>query len=100
VNRARVPGMSAGRPQRLDALIPPGSIVYVADLDDPAPEALHAAGIDVVLLLHGRDELTDGPILLEPIWRPGLVPGRAAPSAFWVRRIGNGFIRVDEGVAA
>jgi hypothetical protein len=63
----------------------------IADLDDPPPDELIASGVDVVLRLHGRGAMTDRPVRLEVVWKPGLVPGEDPPPAVWIRWSGDGY---------
>jgi len=96
---SRVPGTPAQR-WVIRGLIPAGAIVAVTDLDDPPPDELIAAGVDVVLRLHASGAMTEAPVLLEAVWRPGLVPALEPPAPFWVQRLGDDIVRVDEGLAA
>ena len=80
----------------VEGLIPTGATVAVADLDDPEPSELIAQGFDVVLYLHSRGAMDDGPVLLRAVWRPGLVPGQQPPAPFRVRLTPAGFVRVDQ----
>lgn len=76
----------------LEGAIPAGAIVGITDLDDPEPAELIARGFDVVMRLHGRGEMLDGPVLLSWHWREGLVPGHEPPAPIWIRREpGQGF---------
>jgi hypothetical protein len=84
--------MSAAR-WLIEGLIPAGAVVGIADLGDGSPEDILALGFDVVIYLHGRGEMDDGPVLLDVRWRPGLVQGAQAAGALlgqadtrtWVR---------------
>ncbi len=84
----------------VDGLIPTGTIAALADLDDPSPKTLLAAGFDVVVRVHDRGKTSDGPILLSCHWRRGLVPGREPPEPFWIRQEAGGFVNVETGEAA
>jgi hypothetical protein len=89
-------------PQRewiVKGLIPAGAVVAIADLDDPSPDEILAAGCDVVLLLHDRGAIDDRPVLFEVRWRPGLMPGHKPPDPFCIRRNGDGFAPVREEAA-
>ncbi len=80
----------------IDGLIPGGVIAALADLDDPSPKTLLAAGFDVVIRLHDRGDMKDEPILLTCHWRPDLVPGCNPPEPIWVRIGPEGFVRDQE----
>ncbi len=84
----------------IDGLIPSGAIAAVADLDDPPPRTLLEAGFDVVIRLHDRGEMSDGPVLLTCHWRRDLVPGREPPEPCWTRQEPDGWINVETGEAA
>lgn len=77
-------------------MIPAGAIVMVADLDDPAPDALLRRGADVVIRLHGRGAMDDAPVQVRVHWRPALVPGHHPPTPFWIRFDGREFVRVEK----
>lgn len=99
--RARVPGTPA-RAWIIEGIVPAGAVVAITDLDDPPPDELIAGGVDVVLRLHDRGEMSDDqPVLLSAHWRPGLWPGEKPPAPIWVRHVaGRGFVPVGEGEAA
>lgn len=104
-NGARGPNVIDARAIELggwlvEGLIPAGAIAALADLDDPSPSTLLAAGFDVVLRLHARGEMTGGPVLLSCHWRRGLVPGCEPPEPSWIRQGPEGFVNVDTGEAA
>jgi hypothetical protein len=80
----------------LERLIPAGVVVTVADLDDGPPDSLLESGLDVVLYLHGRGAMRDGPVLLSVHWRDGLVPGQSPPDPFWVRWDGREFVQAEQ----
>jgi hypothetical protein len=103
MRRPPVLGTRSARPEPcwlVEHLVPCGAILAFADPDDPRVEVAFAGGADVVILLHGRGEMDDGPVLFEPHWQPGLISGWIALAPFWIRRVGDGSVRVDEGVAA
>jgi hypothetical protein len=79
----------------LEGAIPSGTVAALADLDDPGTKTLLAAGFEVVLRLHDRGAMEDGPVRVSIHWRQGLVPGRQPPAPFWIRFDGSGFIRAD-----
>lgn len=84
----------------IEGLIPAGVVFTVADLDDPPPDEIIAAGFDVVLYLHDRGAIDELPVLLSVHWRPGLMPGLEPPAPFWIRRSAHGFEPVTEATAA
>lgn len=89
-----------GRGWAVEGLIPAATVVAVADLDDPPPDELIAAGVDVVLRLEARGELTDVPVRLSAHWRRGLMPGHEPPKPIWIRRVGHQLVAVPGGEAA
>lgn len=83
----------------VEGLIPAGSLAAVADEDDGTAAQVLAQGYDVVIFLHTRGQ-TDGPVLIETLWREGLVPGRRPPEPFWAEPSALGFVRCDTDEAA
>ena len=83
----------------IEDAIPTGAVAALADLDDPSTPTLLEAGFDVVMRLHDRGTMEDGPVQVSVRWRPGLVPGREPPAAFWIGWDGSGFSRMDEEAA-
>jgi hypothetical protein len=83
----------------VEGLIPAGAIVTFADLDDPPPQELLARGIDVVLYVHDRGPASERPVLFSCHWREGLVPGHEPPKPFWIKRVGDGYVRIEEAAA-
>ena len=74
---------AAARPWVLDEILPAGTRVELACLDDDVA-AMLAGGADIVLLLHCRGDLGAGPVLAELRWRPGFLPGSRRPGPIWI----------------
>ena len=83
----------------IDGLIPAGTLAAIADEDDGTAAQVLAQGYDVVVYMHTVGH-ADRTVLIETLWREGLVPSHQPPEPFWAQQTATGFVRCDTGEAA